>query len=123
MTDNGTSVTPIATNTTPGTYGYTYSPAGITAPHELRVAFVPASDGFVLPYNQETHPQMSIVDVQQVLLLALKDKDAPRTPAEQLAALHGDVAPLVDGKPAPNGIINVGDVVVLLRKLVGLVSW
>jgi hypothetical protein len=37
--------------------------------------------------------------------------------------LHGDVAPLVNGKPQPDGKIDMGDVVVILRNAVGLVSW
>lgn len=39
----------------------------------------------------------------------------------QLAS--GDVAPLVQGRPAPDGVIDVGDVVVILRKAVGLLSY
>jgi uncharacterized repeat protein (TIGR02543 family) len=37
--------------------------------------------------------------------------------------LNGDVAPLVDGRPSPNGVINLGDALVILRKAVGLVNW
>ena len=36
---------------------------------------------------------------------------------------NGDVAPLVNGKPVPDGTINVGDAVVILRKSIGLVAW
>jgi len=36
---------------------------------------------------------------------------------------HGDVAPLVGGKPQPDQKIDIGDVMVILRKSVGLVSW
>ena len=36
---------------------------------------------------------------------------------------HGDVAPLVSGMPQPNDSIDIGDVVVILRKAVGLVNW
>ena len=36
---------------------------------------------------------------------------------------RGDVAPYVDGVPMPDGAITIGDVVVILRKSVGLVSW
>jgi hypothetical protein len=36
---------------------------------------------------------------------------------------RGDVAPLVNGKPAPDGRIDLGDAVVILRKVVGLVTW
>ena len=37
--------------------------------------------------------------------------------------LHGDVAPLVNGVPAPDNVINVADALLILRKLVGLVSF
>lgn len=37
--------------------------------------------------------------------------------------LHGDVAPLIDGKPSPDGVIDVGDALMILRKAVGLVNW
>jgi hypothetical protein len=36
---------------------------------------------------------------------------------------HADVAPLVNGQPRPDGRIDIGDVVVILRKAVGLVMW
>ncbi len=36
---------------------------------------------------------------------------------------HGDVAPLVNGRPQPDGKIDIGDVVVILRKAIGLVNW
>jgi hypothetical protein len=35
----------------------------------------------------------------------------------------GDVAPLVSGKPVPDGKINTGDVVVILEKIVWTVTW
>jgi large repetitive protein len=35
-----------------------------------------------------------------------------------------DVAPLgTDGKPHPDGVIDLGDVVIIMRKAVGLVTW
>jgi cytochrome c peroxidase len=37
--------------------------------------------------------------------------------------LHGDVAPLVNGVPAPNGRIDLSDALVILRKVVGLISF
>jgi len=36
---------------------------------------------------------------------------------------NGDVAPLVNGKPSPNGAINVGDAIVILQKSLGIVNW
>jgi hypothetical protein len=37
--------------------------------------------------------------------------------------LHGDVAPLVNGVPAPDGRIDVSDAMLVLKKAVGLVSF
>jgi hypothetical protein len=36
--------------------------------------------------------------------------------------IRGDVAPLVNGKPQPNGIIDIADTLVILQRSVGLVS-
>jgi hypothetical protein len=36
---------------------------------------------------------------------------------------RGDVAPLVNGKPVPDGKVDVGDALVILKRVVGLVSW
>jgi cytochrome c peroxidase len=37
--------------------------------------------------------------------------------------LHGDVAPLVNGIPTQNGVIDAGDALLILKKAVGLVSF
>ena len=44
-------------------------------------------------------------------------------PASAQALAHGDVAPLVNGVPHPDGVIDAGDVLVILRKIVGLVDF
>jgi hypothetical protein len=36
---------------------------------------------------------------------------------------HGDVAPLENGVPKPDGKIDINDAIVILRKSVGLVGW
>ena len=36
---------------------------------------------------------------------------------------RGDIAPLVNGKPAASGKIDVSDVLVILERAVGVVSW
>ncbi|GFE56446.1 Ig-like domain-containing protein [Geobacter sp. AOG1] len=41
--------------------------------------------------------------------------------ASQLA--HGDIGPLLSGKPNPNGTIDLVDALLILRKAVGLKSW
>ncbi len=37
--------------------------------------------------------------------------------------LNADVAPLINGKPAPDGMIDGGDALVILERVVGSVSW
>jgi hypothetical protein len=37
--------------------------------------------------------------------------------------IHGDVAPLANGKRLPDGKIDISDVVAILRKAAGLPSW
>jgi hypothetical protein len=36
---------------------------------------------------------------------------------------NGDVAPLINGKSSPDGVIGIGDVVIILRRIVGTISW
>jgi alpha-tubulin suppressor-like RCC1 family protein/pimeloyl-ACP methyl ester carboxylesterase len=62
-----------------------------------------------------------VIDVQDALLgLRIAAGLSTATPANLLLA---DVAPLVNGKPQPDGKIDIGDVVVLLRRALGLVTW
>lgn len=44
-------------------------------------------------------------------------------PVTPLDLLHGDVAPFVNGVPAPDNTINVADALMILRKVVGLVNF
>jgi cytochrome c peroxidase len=37
--------------------------------------------------------------------------------------LHGDVAPLLDGVPAPDGVIDVSDALLILKKVVNLLNF
>lgn|GEM_PF-5257232 len=62
------------------------------------------------------------VDIKDVLL-ALRIAVGAVTPtADQVA--RGDVGPLAaDGKPAPDGKIDISDAVVILERSVGLLSW
>ena len=61
---------------------------------------------------------VDIADALKALRIAAGIETA--APADLVS---GDVAPLGGGMPAPDGVINIGDVVVILRKAVGLVSW
>jgi len=44
-------------------------------------------------------------------------------PVSQTFLDHGDVAPLVNGAPAIDNLIDIRDALIILRKVVGLVSW
>ncbi len=61
------------------------------------------------------------VDIQDASLLLRGSLGLFPVDAELLA--HGDLAPLVNGRPQPDGIIDVGDVLVLLRRIVGLADF
>lgn len=37
--------------------------------------------------------------------------------------VRGDVAPLVNGVPKPDGVISIADALLILRRSVGLVTW
>ena len=61
---------------------------------------------------------VSVTDALKALRFAAK-LDTPTS----TDLSNGDVAPLVNGVPQPDGVIDVGDAVVILRRAVGLISW
>ncbi len=61
---------------------------------------------------------VDIADAYKMLEIAIGRVSA--TPQDLKRA---DIAPLVNGKPKPDGVIDVADVVVVLRRIVGLVNW
>lgn len=62
--------------------------------------------------------EVGIADALKMLEIAVGRADA--TSANRKNA---DVAPLVNGIPNPDGKIDIGDVVVILRRIVGSVTW
>jgi hypothetical protein len=62
-------------------------------------------------------PTVNIDDALYALRLA-----AGIIPPTASDFIHGDVAPCVNGLSQPDGIIDMGDVVVILRKAVGLAT-
>jgi alpha-tubulin suppressor-like RCC1 family protein len=60
---------------------------------------------------------VSITDAVQSLRSGLA-----LAPANANQVLAGDVAPLVNGVPAPDGKVDIRDAIVILRKVVGLVT-
>lgn len=78
-------------------------------------SFVTLPDGILSPGN--TAP--TIADALRILRISVN-----LIPASSDDMNHGDVAPLgQDGKPLPDGVINIQDALVILRKVVGLISW
>ncbi|GAM07813.1 E3 ubiquitin-protein ligase TRIM71 [Geobacter sp. OR-1] len=59
-----------------------------------------------------------ITDAIKALQIAMGRADA--TP---FLLLRGDVAPLVNGVPTPDGVIDSGDVLIILRKLLGFINF
>jgi hypothetical protein len=74
-------------------------------------------DGVVVPAPVDTpvKTEPDLADVLKSLKFAMKI-EIPTA----IEILHGDVAPLVNGVPQPDGIINLGDTIVILRRVVGL---
>ncbi|WP_298270091.1 hypothetical protein [Geobacter sp.] len=62
--------------------------------------------------------QFTVADVLEALKVAVRQK--PATPA---ILAEGDVYPLVDGKPAPDGEITIQDVLLILKKALRIVTW
>ncbi|WP_279245805.1 thrombospondin type 3 repeat-containing protein [Candidatus Litorirhabdus singularis] len=63
----------------------------------------------------------SIVDARDILLGQQILLGMVQLTADHLA--HGDVAPLISGTPSPNGLFNLGDLVVIQRKVMGTISY
>jgi cytochrome c peroxidase len=61
------------------------------------------------------------VDVSDALMALRIAVGLVQPSPEQM--LHGDVAPLVNGVPAPDNRIDIADALVILRKVVGLINF
>lgn len=98
ITDNGTDCLPLVADN-----GYTMS--NVTAGHTVAAAF--AANTYAIADAQKAY---------QALL--------GQQPLSANEKARYDVAPLAaDGRPAPDGNVDVADVVLLLRKLVGVLNW
>jgi hypothetical protein len=81
------------------------------------------------PLNPASHPAITAGDLDgdgsvtiTDVLLGHRILQGQVTPtAEQLQ--RGDVAPLVNGSPQPDGNFNLGDVLLIERKAMGLVNY
>jgi len=121
-----------ATASVPGSFAYTPAAGQTLEPgsRTLAVLFTPNDASnyttasatvslTVLPLgNMSGGSEVTLADA----LLALQSAVGLHIPTPQELS-RGDVAPLIGGKPAPDGKIDIADAVVLLRKVVKLVNW
>jgi hypothetical protein len=98
------------------------SPFPLTSDTACTASFVSdlavTADGDVAPLGNRDGV-VTVLDSQLVLKFAL---GIERPSADDI--IHADVAPLdASGRPNPDGVINAGDALVILRKAMGLVNW
>lgn len=103
--------------------GTTYSTGAITGNCIVSVAFsaissqIPTRDGIINTASSKTTPDISDA-------LSLLKHVVGLTPLSSVQLTHADVAPLgFDGKPFGNGIIDAADVILILRRSIGIGSW
>ena len=92
----------------------------IGAPSSLAVTVWRGSGGSALVPTGDINGD-GVVDVADALL-ALQIASGS-VPVASQHLVNGDVAPFIDGKPSPDGAITIADALLMLRKIVGLVSW
>ncbi len=98
-------------------YAYAKDAAGNIAKPKSATILIGSTDGVIAPAPATDPPKLEpqLSDALKSLNFAMKIE----TPT-QTELLHGDVAPLVNGLPEPDGEINLGDTIVTLRRVVGL---
>jgi hypothetical protein len=77
------------------------------------IAAIPPPDGDLNADNQ--------VNAGDVLIASRIALGLMTASIEQMD--HGDVAPLLNGSPAPDGVIDVADVLVIQRKAIGAITF
>ncbi len=101
-------------------YAYAKDAAGNISSAKQAPVFIgikPEVDGVLVPAPVDTPTKVEpqLPDALKSLNFAMKVEIPTVT-----EILHGDVAPLVNGVPQPDGEINLGDTIVILRRVVGL---
>ncbi|GAM09364.1 spore coat protein A [Geobacter sp. OR-1] len=104
----------------PGTYVITVNAKPVGAPARAPDMVTASLNYIVAPVTGDLNGdgRVDLVDA----LMALKISIGLATPTtEQL--VRGDVAPMANGVPIPDGSIDTGDVIVILKRVIGLLSW
>jgi hypothetical protein len=63
----------------------------------------------------------NIVDLADALRALRISAGLAKPSADEL--IRGDVAPLVNGIPSPDGVIDNGDVLIILKRFLGIITW
>jgi hypothetical protein len=94
------------------------SPRYSTRPVTLAelTAVISLADGILDPEN--TSGETAVNDALIVMKAVMGE-----VTLTELQKAHADVAPLENGRPAPNGKVDLGDVLLILRRVVKLVVW
>lgn len=93
-----------------------YTTAPVTADCTVTATFSLLPDGVIVPAPGKSAPDIS--DALRALKISLG-----MLPATAADLQNGDVGPLTGGVPQPDGVINLGDAVVLLRRSLNMASW
>ena len=89
-----------------------YTFANVTASHTIEALFT-RPDGVLDPANTTGVPAIK----DALMALGFATGEAAPNPAQ---LRRGDTSPMINGVPYPDGKIDLGDVLVILRKVVGL---
>jgi hypothetical protein len=93
----------------------TYQFTNVVGPHTIKGVFS-SPDGVLDPGNDTGEP--TIADA--VIAMGAALGDVSLTPTQFLRA---DVAPIVNGRSVPDGVFDLGDVLLILRRSVRLATW
>jgi hypothetical protein len=104
-------------------YAYAKDSAGNVANGKPATVFISIErvvDGIIIPGPTEEPPKVKpeLVDALKSLKYAMGIEEPPK-PDNPLFR-HCDVAPLKNGVPDPDGLINLGDTIVILRRVLGM---
>jgi len=95
------------------------SPGYSTRPLALSTsgaAYPSPTNGVLDPTNSSGEPSLADALIAMRAVMG----DLTLSPSQ---IVHADVAPLKNGRPAPDGRVDLGDVLLILRRVVKLVSW
>ena len=95
--------------------------AGTPAPGKTVTFTLLLSDGSINSLGATAPTIADVITALKVALTGFSEVSAITVGTD--AFKHGDVAPLVNGVPAPDGKIEIGDALTILKKVVGITTF